>query len=238
MKLQNILDFVAPPRVVFKATVADEIQMAANPLIMAPLHGVFVPLVGHELSDGQIEACGDFSLIQASLEPERKLTREETKEILAMQRKVCEAWMLRPTYAELLDLVGVSPAAVGAKEKLLAMERRLWKMRKDKEDTEAQELLEEIELLEMFADCILPSGFTAFVFGFAVGINKTDIQNVTDRMCLEAAHLAVLGHDNPHDHVGGLFTKFNEKDIDRRSWYLLELEREGRDLMKEAKHAG
>jgi hypothetical protein len=223
--LQSIRDIVAPPRVVFKATPEDLIAMAANPVIFAPFksspdHPVYVPVVGHELSEPQIEACGSFSLIRSALDPKHKLTLSEIKEFSALQHRIVEAWMLRPSYAELLKAVGASPAAAGAHEKLKAMEEQLFLL--DAKSPERKALLSEVERLELMADCILPSDFCAFIFSFAVGIGKSDIQKVSDSMCREAAYLAIRGHDNPHDHIGGRFTAFNEKDIDRRSWYLYE----------------
>ena len=37
-------------------------------------------------------------------------------------------------------------------------------------------------------------------------------------MLLDAAILATNGHNNPADHLKGIFTHFNEDDINRRAW--------------------
>lgn len=224
--LERVRDYVAPPRVIFRARPEDEIHMAANPVIFAPFKGIYVPVVGHELNEAQIRACGDFSLIQSAMKPDRALTLEDIRGFSAIQHRIVEAWMLRPSYEDLLKAVGASPISIGARDKLTKLERDLFKMRKSKDDYEAKELLAEITRLELFAECLLPSDFCAFIFSFATGMGKSDILLISDKMLLDAAVLAERGHDNPADHVAGNFTDFNRDDINLRAWYLLQLERE------------
>ena len=45
-------------------------------------------------------------------------------------------------------------------------------------------------------------------------------------MLLEAAILAERGHNNPADHIHGIFTDFMKDDINKRAWILLTEERE------------
>jgi hypothetical protein len=222
MNLLEKLHLTPAPRVVFMPSPLDLIEMAKFPVIFAPFHGTMVPVVLRELSEVQIRACGDFSLIETVTGPKKAPTFDEILEYSRLQYKITEAALVRPSYADIMRVVGADKKAGDAHERALAIERDLFAM---SEGPEKKELMLEAQRLEMMSEYLLPSDFTAYVFSYAVGLAKSDIEKVSNDMLLEAALLAERGHDNPADHVSGNFTDFNRGDINRRAWSILQEER-------------
>jgi hypothetical protein len=78
----------------------------------------------------------------------------------------------------------------------------------------------------IWTDYLLPEDFTAFIASYALGIDKGDIKKVSEKMLLEAAALAEKGHDNPADHLDGIWPEvqkgFYLDDINKRAWQILQ----------------
>ena len=221
MKLFRKLITYFSPRVIFKSTVIDEIEMAQYPIVAVPMYGQIVFVKLRRLTEAQIRACGDFSLIGIAFDKNRKPTMQDLRDYSAMQQKIVESALVSPSYDKLMEIVGAGSRVKEDREKLHELECKLFPM---PDGPEKKDLLDQITRLEMFAEFILPNDFSAAIFAYAVGIADSDIGSITDDMLLEAARLATLGHDNPANHISGNFTDFNIGDINRRAWYLLQKE--------------
>jgi hypothetical protein len=216
------LHLIPAPRVIFMPSALEQIEMAEFPVIFAPFHKVMVPVLLRELSEVQIRACGDFSLIETVTEPKKTPTFEEILEYSRLQYKITQAALIRPSYADLMRVVGADKSVLAAHDRVLEIERELFPL---PEGPEKKEFMLEAQRLEMMSEYLLPSDFTAYVFSYAVGLAKSDIKKVSEKMLLDAAVLAEKGHDNPADHVAGNFTDFNRDEINLRAWYVLHEER-------------
>lgn len=195
-------------------------ESLAFPVIMAPFRGGHIPVKVQELSQGQIRACGDFSLI------ERKQSKIKVKDLIhftRLQHAVAKEALVSPTFDELLKACRIG--AVTARHRTAIEEMRA-KLAQLKPGPAQKALLEEIDMHELWVDFPLPNDFLAMVFHYAVGSHRSEIKNVTRDMLLEAAILAGRGHDNPADHISGAFTDFNREDINKQAWILLNMERE------------
>ena len=178
-----------------------------------------------ELSVIQIKTCGDFSLInlfdEGTIKRAGGLSLREMTEFAGYQNAVVKESLLEPTYAELMEWCGVDPTRHA--EELADMREIL----KDTEaGTERNSLIERIDAHKIWLDMILPQDFSSTIMAYALGINKSDIKKVTRDALLHASILAKRGHDNPHDHLSGQVTPFNELEIDTRAWQIFEQERE------------
>lgn len=202
-----------------------DFELAAFPIISALFNGAEVFVRVRELSVIQIKTCGDFSLIklfdEGTIKRSGGLSVREMTEFAGYQNAIVRESLLEPTYAELMEWCGVDPTRHA---------EELEELRETVKSTEAGSerdlLIERIDAHKIWLDMILPQDFSSTVMAYALGINKSDIKKVTREALLHAAVLAKRGHDNPHDHLSGQFTPFNEVDIDTRAWQVFEQERE------------
>ena len=68
----------------------------------------------------------------------------------------------------------------------------------------------------------LPKDFLSTITCYALGIEKSDIKEVTTNALMNAAVMAKMGNDNPSDHLKGLFTDYMKDDINKRAWILFQ----------------
>jgi hypothetical protein len=128
-----------------------------------------------------------------------------------------------PTYEELFALIGKGPMVRNAEAAFKEIGALLLGLPRG---PKRQELERERDMLRCTFDLLLPDDYVAPIIAYIVGAGKTDIDKVTREMLLTAAALAERGHDNPADHIDGLFTPFNRDDINRRAWEVLAEERD------------
>jgi hypothetical protein len=204
-------------------TYSQDFEVAAFPILIAPFHGSPVPIKIRELTQAQILACGDFSLIE-TLEDKviSKHKKANIRDIIAYAERnheVVKMSLVSPTYEQIFKIIGVKHNIKEAKKTLKELKEKL---KQTKQSPQRSKLENEIDKLRIWYDLILPNDFMSFVVSYALGINKSDIKAVSEKMLLDAAILATRGNDNPADHIQGKFTPFMKDDINRRAWYFLD----------------
>lgn len=217
-----------------RPTVLDRIEAAKFPVVIVPFHGEPIPVVLQELTQAQILSCGEFSLVETFKDKIRKknlnkkTALRDITEYAEKANAICRIALVKPTYDEIVQTV--SGANIQEKKKQLEeIEEQISGMNPGPQRTELQN---EINNLRVWCDLLLPEDFTATILSYVLGIEKSDIKQITEEALLHAAILAERGHDNPADHIQGEFTAYMKDDINRRAWIELE------DYRKERKKNG
>jgi len=192
---------------------------AQKPAVMAPFFGVMVPVVVRKLSQVQIRACGDFSLIETVQDliqrEDKKTSVEEMIKYSELQYEILERSLVSPTYAEVMSLNKYDVLRLEAEKELKELEDILNNMEHNKE---RKELMFKYNTALMESRFLLPVDFVSYIVAFALGVDASDIKEITEDMLFEAAFKATKGHDNPSNHLHGAFSDFNKEDIDNRAW--------------------
>jgi len=200
-------------------TALDDIADAAFPIVTVPFHGTTVPVKLRELTQVQIRACGDFSLIKTFEDKVRAMSGKPTmSEINAYSERyhrIAEAALVAPSYDQIMGLFDRDQKVAAARKECDRLDALLAQAPKG---PKRAALEEEIQSLRIWSDLILPEDFLSAVMSYALGLDKSDIDEVTDDVLLDAAILADRGKDNPSDHLDGRFTPFMRDDINRRAW--------------------
>lgn len=201
----------------------DLVHDLQSPLIMAPFLGGFIPIQVMELDSIKIQACGDFSQIQTFADKIRQGKTRDLFPYVKMQHKIVKASLLQPTYEELLEACKVDKMVQEHTEAIKEIREKVSKL---KPGPVQQKLEIEIQQHELWTEFPLPNNFLVFVLNYALGIGKTDINLVSQKMLLEWAILAEKHHKAPSDYAKGVFTDYNLLDIDRRAYIALAKEKE------------
>lgn len=192
---------------------------AVSPMLIVPFAGKPCPFRLRKLSGLQVAACGDFSLIetfQDKIARKKTPTTLELNEYAERQHQICKLSMVQPTYEEVMAEIAPGADWKGIESELQAIKREFDRMVDGPEKKELQDRYNRIELRHKF---ILPEDFLGAVLDFALSITESGIKSVSDKMLIDAATLAVLGHDNPHDHVDtSLLKPHHIVDFDNRAW--------------------
>ena len=211
--------------------ILEKMEAAAIPIVTLPFNGVPVCVKLRELNQTQILACGDFSLIETFqdkvLRKKNKVRRNDVVKYAAAQHAIARAALISPTYDEIISVIGKGKDIDAKKEELAELREKLISMTPG---TQRSALEEEIDSYQIWIDLLLPNDFLSSLVSYCLGINQSDHKSETEKMLLDAAILAEKGHDNPHDHLHGMFTDFNKHDIDVRAWMILT------DFKEEHKH--
>jgi len=212
------------------------LEFAKFPVLFAPFHGATVPVKLCELTEIQIMECGDISLIETLAD---KITKghdirkvKEAVKYAETLHKITRAALIAPTYQEILDMVGAKLNNAEIKKHLDELQKQVIPL--SPTSTQRQELEEDIRRIRIWVDLILPSDFLNFVSCYSLGVNKTDIKKINEKMLLDFAILAEKAHKAPHEMIEGTFSSFNKHDIDRRAWYELYKFREREQNKKKA----
>ena len=190
---------------------------------MAPLFMRYIPIKVRELTDVQIRACGNFSLIETQDAKARmKAGIVDNKDIIEMSERhsrILKAALVCPTYDQLF-------AALTKNEDLKSFEvqfKELDELIKSlPRGPKKQEVEKQRDGLKIWYNLIIPDNFSSFVVSYSLCINKSDIKKISDEMLLQAAILAKRGHNNPSDHLKGNFTDFMIKDINIQAWNIFD----------------
>lgn len=194
---------------------------ANYPLLIVPFNDTPVPVVLRELNQANIMTCGNFSLIE-TLEDKIGIKSKNVKirDIIAYAERnhaIVKESLVSPTYKQIFDMIGVDPKIEEKKKKIEELKKELTKV---KPGPKRSAMEEELDVMRIKCQFILPDDFVSWIVAYALRINKTDIKKVSEKMLLDAAILAKNGHDNPADHIDGEFTHFNKDDINRRAWII------------------
>jgi hypothetical protein len=208
-------------------TALEAIEAAENQLVALTWNGSPCIVKARHLTDIEIQAIGNFSLIETEeykwSKANTKTTWGEALEYAEKNVKICMASLVSPTYDKIFETIGKNGFRLEAKAQVEHINKQLEKMPLGP----ARQELEEIRDSLIIAWCvILPKDFMAGLVVFALRINETDIKKVTEDMLFTVAILADRGHKAPHEYIHGIFSEFNIRDIDTQSWVLLEKHRE------------
>ena len=218
--LRRPLELFRRPRIIVQQNGSlEQIRDAEYPLVMVPFHGTMVPVVLRKLTQSQIRACGDFSLIQTFEDKVRakssNLTMGEINAYAKRYHRIAEAALVEPTYDEILGIFSADSVVLAARVKLDELGSML---EETPRGPKRAALEEEIESMRIWCDLVLPIDFLSAIMSYALDIEASDIGEVTTEVMLDIAILAERGSDNPADHLDGRFTPFMKDDINRRAW--------------------
>jgi len=187
-------------------------------LVPVPFNGTPVWCELRCLNASQILALGNYSNIDRK-ENDGKPTRQQIIDLRNYQEKLINAVMNKPRFDEIASLVGENDFVIKDKRKELDELKELVKQHGESWPKKQQmKIKQKIDDLELFMGFILPEDAFGFLSSWANGNDISDIKKLTDDRLLEAAILANNGKDNPHDHIRGVFTDHNMRDIDIRAW--------------------
>jgi hypothetical protein len=204
-----------------KQAALDKIKDGKYNLIIAPFHGTPVPVLVRLLTQAQLRACGSFSVIETFKDKvkraaaEKKPTLQDFVDYAERQHEICRRALVKPTYDEMIENITDS-SVLSAKEKLKKLKA---KVKDTPRGEEQKRLLQEIDGLTIWTDLLLPEDFTATITSYVLGVDRSDIKELTEDMLYEAAILARNGHDNPADHLSGNYPReYMRDEINRRAW--------------------
>lgn len=214
----------------------EKIEVAAFPILVIPFFGTPVPVKIRELNQAQISACGDFSLIETledKIFQKTKSKKCNVKDIISYAERnhnIVKAALIKPTYTQIFKMIEdelkdteTDDSCQGPidlnrlKEEIKSIRQELWNM---KPGPQRKILEEELNAKRIWCEFLLPNDFMSYIVSYALGVDKSDIKDVSEKILFEAAILAKHGHDNPADHIDGRFTPFMRDDINKRAWYI------------------
>lgn len=174
------------------------------------------------LNATQMQSCGNFSLLNFPKEDAEKLSEdeilEEVRDIKNTQENIFKLCLSSPTFDDIVEMYKATDVWKRIKKKEAEIKDLVAQL---PEGTEKDEFQRELDRYEIFQGFIFPDDFSDKLTTIMYQKHNSDILRVSENMLLQAAFLAERGHDNPHDHISGLFTEFHKQDIDKHAWYLL-----------------
>jgi hypothetical protein len=186
--------------------------------VQVPFAGVKVWCELRTLNATQMEACGSFSLIELNDEKEEKTPRSALIAMRNSQERLAREVLVRPSFEEIETmLLGADLVSVRKRAELEEIKKA------DLSSCTAAEKAEierDIDRLELSLAFILPEDTMGFLTSWALGVDVSDIKKLNHAALLDAAILAVNGHNDPHDHISGTFTDRDPKDIDKTAWFV------------------
>lgn len=211
-------------------------------LVCLPWNGVEAWFKICMLNATQMQSCGNFSLLSFPKEDAEQLSEdeilEEVKDIKNTQENIFKLCLSSPTFDDIIEMYKATDVWKRIKKKETEIRAGLNELEKIMNDmsvsaeeratasTARSELEAELNRYEIFQGFIFPDDFSDKLTTIMYQKHNSDILRVSENMLLQAAFLAERGHDNPHDHISGLFTEFHKQDIDKHAWYLLSEYRE------------
>jgi hypothetical protein len=201
--------------------------------ILLPWNGEFGLFTIRMLNATQLRACGDFTTLELDTEEDETKAPdfEAIKSLKNMQEKMFTLALVKPTFNEMCDILEVSATMQRFRETLKHAREQI-RLVEDVE--EMHEYEEQIEFYENALGFLLPDDFSAALTALLLQKDNTDIRKVTKEMLFEAAIMAEKGHDNPSDHISGVFTDFQHEDINKYAWIELAKYKEMQDTDKSA----
>ena len=197
--------------------VKDDLENAMFSVIAVPFNfdkteqTVFVKV--RELSDIQIQAIGDISLIEVDA-PSRKFEWRKYEKFAELQNKIVRASLVSPTYDEILGMIGKDSFQSDCEARYKEIQKEIIELPKGP----LKKLLEQQAVaLRVLFDLVLPNDFTSAIVEYALGTKKTDIKLVTKKILLDCALLQHRCGGRPSDYCSGIFSDFNKRDIDVRA---------------------
>ena len=205
----------------------DRIEKAQYPILVVPFYGEPITVMVRKLTQAQTLACGNISLIETFQDKiNKKLMADKVRmsDVCAYAERnteIVKRALVKPTYEEIIKKID-NGKTIEIKRQLDEARQKLAELKPGPKKTALQT---EIDGLKVWCEFILPEDFMATIVSWALGIDESDIKELSEKTLIEAAILAERGHDNPADHLNGNFTDFMRDDINKRAWLLLQDER-------------
>ena len=197
-----------------KKNATTQILEAECTLISVHWKGTPVFVKVRELSDLQIQAIGNFSLIGSEVASPANDWRAVTNS-LELQHNVVKAALITPTYAEIFKIAGISDFSKEAEKRFAEINKDLISMARGPERSATEQRLASIRLL---FDLVLPNDFTAEIAAYVLGTERTDIKLITKEILLNCAVLQKRSGGRPSDYCDGKLSAFNKRDIDTQAY--------------------
>ncbi len=208
-------------------TVPNAIDVIGDPypLILVPFNGKEIFVRIKELNQVQIQACGNFSVIQTHEDKERgkdQKTLGESVQYAKLVSTIVKKALVKPKYEDFISLYDRHGALDKARETLSRLRERLATVPEvddqGNETKEMQELENEMNAEEAFYDLVLPTDFTSVIVPYALGTIKSDVDEITADLLFDWACAGKRGNKDPADYANGEFTAFMKWDINNRAW--------------------
>lgn len=183
---------------------------------MVPWNGTHVPVILKELRYPEIRDCGDFSLIETMsdvMASKRKVSVEEMINYSELQYKIVKASLVSPTLDQIMGLNEYDAITIEAKKEIIKLQEVIDTL---PDGPKRETFQNELDVLRMNYEFILPADFIGTIMSYALEIDKTDIKLVSEDMLFEAAIRAKNSNGSIADHLPGLFSDFNKQDIINR----------------------
>lgn len=183
---------------------------AETKLIAALWKGTECMVKVRELSDVQIHAIGNLSLIQLD---KMNVAADDRRwaEFSSMHHRIVKAALVSPTYDEIFTMIGKSDLAKDAEAAFVEITKEIAAMSAGPE----RKLFEQrAASLKSLFDLLMPDDFLITVSYYALGRNKSEIDLVTEQILWESALLQKKMGGRISDYCRGMFTDFNKRDID------------------------
>lgn len=188
--------------------------------VPAPFHTTYLWVKLRCLNAMQISAISKMSIIDARTEEEKKdfkATRKIVIDIANDQEAITKAALIYPTFEEIVKAT-MDIDIIEKRKELEELKKELEKI--DKKDKRYKEFDKKIYEKELFLAFPLPTNFMSFIYSWVRGIDITNAKLLSREHLLSAAIKAINGHDNPHDHVHGIFSDKDETEIDDAAWFV------------------
>jgi hypothetical protein len=186
----------------------------------------------------ELEACGNISMLYVGKKEDKnkKRTMSEIIELKDIYEKIARASLIYPAYDEIIKMIIDENFIISNKlEEIKSLKKLIKPLFNNKKKREVEEKIKQKELEIKF---ILPDDMTSFITCWALGVDVTDIQKLSRKMLFDAAILASNGKNNPHDHVSGIFTDLQKRDIDTQAWIIYNEFQEEKKYEKEMNKKG
>jgi hypothetical protein len=193
--------------------------------VLVPFNDVPVWCKLRCLNQTQLESCGGVSLVNFVKGVSEKVpTTKEMIDIRNTQEAMAKMCLVIPSFDEIMKLITDEDLVIqGIKKQITEL--------KDVDPktlppTKRKDLEEELFKLEISVAFLLPEDAIGFLTSWALGIDVSNIKDITEDQLFSAALLAEKGHDNPTDHINGYFVDRDKPDLDTCAWNVLHKRRE------------
>lgn len=171
-----------------------------------------------ELSDLQIQAIGNFSLINRGTSAPITDWRDISN-LAELQHNIVRAALVSPTYEQICKIAGLGDFAKTVETKYNEVKKEIAELPVGPVRSGWEKQLESTRLL---FNSVLPNVFCSEISEYVLGANRTNIKLVTDEIILNAAILQSYAKSGRiSDFIqDGTLTAFNKRDIDTRGMTL------------------
>lgn len=196
-------------------TELEKIELIEHPLIAVLWKGEQVFVKVQELSDIQIQAIGNMSLIEVD-KTNVTFDWRAWEQFAEQQHRIVKASLLSPTYEQLFEMIGKTEFMKDTEKTFIELSKEIANMDKGPGKKLAEQRASSLRAL---FDLILPNDFTAGVTQYAIGTNKTDIKMITKDILWNCYVLHKRCGGRPSDYCSGRLNDFNKRDIDNSALY-------------------